>query len=142
MKIYLNPGESITIGFRETDGDIEVCYDHDALRVKADMPDDQSRDEVIYEASFVQFESKPFVEGGQAARVRDITLRGLPDMSVVVEGRPVPEGFYAADGKLFVMTEGEPVYVTEGELHPIGPIDDDPIIAQTEDESLCRGRDP
>lgn len=52
MKIVLMPGEKVEVTFAGTDGEIEVAFSERAISVKADTPDSEGREGVIYEERF------------------------------------------------------------------------------------------
>jgi len=49
MRIELQPGEELEVGFTESDGTIIVAYTDTALTVSADLPDSTGREGTIYE---------------------------------------------------------------------------------------------
>lgn len=59
MKIVLNLGETITVSFAESDGEINVSYDKDAIRVTTEWPDTNGRQGTIYEEIFNNEPIKP-----------------------------------------------------------------------------------
>ncbi len=97
FKVELRPGQSVLVTFADTDGEIETSYDHDAVRVKADLPDSTGREGVIYEETYGTLDEDGFkkavVINGQpseadaAAMLREsdvldnipIGRRGMPD---------------------------------------------------------------
>lgn len=52
MKVELNPSESVTVTFAESDGEIKVAFCETAIRVEADLPDTEGREGIIYEEIF------------------------------------------------------------------------------------------
>ena len=52
MVIVLKPGEKIEIQFYETDGQIDVEFSHDSIRVHTDWPDTSNRSGTLYEEKF------------------------------------------------------------------------------------------
>lgn len=53
MEIVLQPGESIKVTFADSDGDIEVRFDEDAIRVQTEWADSTGREGIVYEEKFV-----------------------------------------------------------------------------------------
>lgn len=51
-KIELEYGESVTITFAQSDGEIKVSFANFAITVIADMPDKSGREGIIYEETF------------------------------------------------------------------------------------------
>lgn len=52
MKVVLKPGEKVEVTFDGTDGEIEVAFSQRAISVRADAPDSDGRDGLIYEERF------------------------------------------------------------------------------------------
>ncbi len=52
MKIVLRAGEKITVAFEDADGEFEVSYNENDMRVTADLPDDAHREGIIYQETF------------------------------------------------------------------------------------------
>lgn len=52
MKIILKPGETITVGFHESDGEIAVSFEEKSIDVVASLPDTSGRDGLIYQEIF------------------------------------------------------------------------------------------
>lgn len=51
-KVELEPGEQVTVTFKDTDGGITVEFREDALLVTADLPDTSGREGEIYREDF------------------------------------------------------------------------------------------
>jgi hypothetical protein len=57
-KVELEPGEQVTVTFKDSDGEITVEFREDALLVTADLPDSSGREGVIYEERFTVTQCK------------------------------------------------------------------------------------
>lgn len=67
MRIELAPGEELTVGFKDTDGEFSIGFDGStptwAIRVKADLPDSSGRSGIIYEEIGGGLDEKPPLPG-------------------------------------------------------------------------------
>lgn len=52
MKIELEVGETVTVTFKDSDGEIKVLFGDALIQVSADMPDTQGREGIIYQENF------------------------------------------------------------------------------------------
>lgn len=52
MKVELEPGESVTITFKDSDGDLTIAFNEESITVKTDWPDSTNRQGIIYEEKF------------------------------------------------------------------------------------------
>ena len=52
MKVVLKKGESVDIAFEDADGSLRIGYGHTKVFVKAELPDTQGRQGIIYEENF------------------------------------------------------------------------------------------
>jgi hypothetical protein len=52
MKLVLKPGERIKVRFANSDGGIDVQFNHNNITVKSDLPDTKGREGVIYREEF------------------------------------------------------------------------------------------
>ena len=58
MKVVLKSGEEVVIEFEDSDGELTVAFDADAIRVKTDWPDTAGRSGIVYEEVFTTWEDE------------------------------------------------------------------------------------
>lgn len=113
MIVTLKCGESVSVRFEDTDGEIAVTYDERSVRVETNLPDDQDRMGVIYEE---KWRGEPRTgstfdpEGSQIKRAR-LTAADLSLRRWDYDDRPVDS--YPPLGLRCVVCD-EPQYGTPG----------------------------
>lgn len=65
MIVQLEPGDTLIVQLKDTDGEFVIEYRDEAIRITTDYPDSDGREGVIYEERFAAEHSKIVKDHGE-----------------------------------------------------------------------------